>query len=44
MEKQYKGMSGYLFLFLELVILLLIVFGFLRGMVLASVILIPFLF
>ena len=41
MEKQYKGMSGYLFLFLELVILLLIVFGFLRGMVLASVILIP---
>ncbi|RIH67276.1 SPFH domain-containing protein [Mariniphaga sediminis] len=41
MEKQYKGFSGYMFLFLELVVLLLIVFGFLRGMIVASVILIP---
>jgi len=41
MEKQFKGMSGYLFLFLELLVLALIVFGFLRGMVVTSVILIP---
>jgi len=41
MEKQFKGMSGYLFLVLELIILLLIVFGFLSGMVVASIILIP---
>ncbi|HKI89294.1 MAG TPA: SPFH domain-containing protein [Draconibacterium sp.] len=40
MEKQYKGMSGYLFLVLELIILLLIVFGFLGGMIVPSVILI----
>lgn len=41
MEKQFKGMSGYLFLVLELIVLLVIVFGFLRGMVVPSIILIP---
>ena len=41
MEKLHKGMSGYLFLFLELIILLVIIYGFLRGMIIASVILIP---
>ena len=41
MEKQYKGMSGYLFLFLELIILLLIIFGFLSEMIVGSVVLIP---
>jgi len=41
MEKQYSGMSGYLFLFLELVLIVLIVFGFMRGMIVPAVILIP---
>ncbi len=41
MEKHYSGMSGYLFLFLELILLVLIVFGFLRGMIVPAVILIP---
>ena len=41
MEKKYSGMSGYLFLLLELVLLILIVFGFLRGMIVTAVILIP---
>ncbi len=41
MEKQYTGMSGYMFLFVELILLVLIVLGFMRGMVVASVILIP---
>lgn len=41
MEKLYKGMSGYLFLFIELVVLALIVLGFLQGMIVPSVILIP---
>lgn len=41
MEKQYSGMSGYLFLFLELLLLVLIVFGFMRGMVVTAVVLIP---
>ena len=39
MEKQYKGFSGYMFLFLELLFLLLIVFGFMRGVIVPSVIL-----
>jgi regulator of protease activity HflC (stomatin/prohibitin superfamily) len=39
MEKDYKGLSGYLFVFIELIILAFIVFGFMRGMVLPSVIL-----
>jgi regulator of protease activity HflC (stomatin/prohibitin superfamily) len=37
MEKEYKGMSGYLFLFLEFVLLALLIFGFMRGMVIPSV-------
>ena len=41
MEKQYKGLSGYMFLFIELILLVVIVFGFIRGMILPSVILIP---
>lgn len=41
MEKQYSALSGYMFLFVELVILILIVFGFLRGMIVVSVVLIP---
>jgi regulator of protease activity HflC (stomatin/prohibitin superfamily) len=40
MEKQYKGFSGYMFLFLELVILTAIVFGFMRGMFIPSAILV----
>jgi len=39
MEKDYKGLSGYLFVFIELLLLAFIVFGFMRGMVLPSVIL-----
>lgn len=41
MEKQYKGLSGYMFLFLEFIVLVIIVFGFLRGMIIPSIILIP---
>ena len=41
MEKQYKGLSGYMFLFLELILLAFIIFGFFRGMIISSVILIP---
>lgn len=41
MEKQYSGMSGYMFLFVELILLVLIVFGFLRGLIVPAVILIP---
>ncbi|MCK5730431.1 MAG: SPFH domain-containing protein [Draconibacterium sp.] len=41
MEKHYSGLSGYFFLFLEIVLLLLIVFGFMRGMVAPAVILVP---
>jgi regulator of protease activity HflC (stomatin/prohibitin superfamily) len=40
MEKDYKGLSGYLFLFIELILIVLIVFGFMRGMVIPSGILI----
>jgi regulator of protease activity HflC (stomatin/prohibitin superfamily) len=40
MEKQYKGFSGYLFLFLELLVLVSIVFGFMRGMIIPSAVLI----
>lgn len=39
MEKDYKGLSGYLFVFLEIVLLAIIIFGFMRAMVLPSVIL-----
>jgi regulator of protease activity HflC (stomatin/prohibitin superfamily) len=41
MEKQYSGFSGYFFLFLEFVVLMLIVFGFIRGMIVPAVFLIP---
>ena len=41
MEKKYSGMSGYMFLFLELILIVLIVFGFMRGMIVPAVILIP---
>jgi regulator of protease activity HflC (stomatin/prohibitin superfamily) len=44
MEKQYSGMSGYMFLFLELILVVLIVFGFMRGMIVPAVILIPVFF
>jgi regulator of protease activity HflC (stomatin/prohibitin superfamily) len=41
MEKKYSGLSGYFFLFLELIVLMLIVFGFMGGMIVPSVLLIP---
>ncbi len=41
MEKQYSGLSGYLVLLLELVILVLIVAGFLMEMIVPAVVLIP---
>ncbi len=41
MEKQYSGLSGYFFIFLEIVLLLLIVFGFMRGMLVPAILLIP---
>lgn len=41
MEKQYSALSGYLFLFLELIILILIVMGFIWSMAVASIVLIP---
>jgi len=40
MEKQYKGLSGYLFLFLEFVLLAIIILSFTRGFVVPSIILI----
>jgi regulator of protease activity HflC (stomatin/prohibitin superfamily) len=40
MEKKYSGMSGYLFLLLELVIIVLIVFGFMSKMLVPSFILV----
>ncbi len=41
MEKKYSGMSGYLFLVVELVLLVVIVLGFLGGMIVPAVLLIP---
>ncbi len=41
MEKQYSGLSGYFFIFLELILLVLIAFGFMRGMIIPAVILVP---
>ncbi len=41
MEKQYSGLSGYFFVFLEVVLLLLIAFGFMRGMIVPAILLIP---
>lgn len=43
MEKQYSGMSGYLFLFVELFLIVLIVFFILNGMIVPAVALIPVL-
>ncbi|MFO7629303.1 MAG: M15 family metallopeptidase [Prochlorococcaceae cyanobacterium] len=40
MEKQYKGFSGYMFLFLELVVLAAVIFGFMRGMYIPSALLV----
>lgn len=40
MEKHYKGLSGYLFMGLEFVILAAIVYGFISGIIVASVALI----
>lgn len=41
MEKKYSGMSGYMFLFVELILVVLIVLGFMRMMIVPAVILIP---
>ncbi|WP_167609140.1 SPFH domain-containing protein [Maribellus sediminis] len=41
MEKKYSGMSGYMFLFVELILVVLIVLGFVRMMIVPAVILIP---
>lgn len=41
MEKQYSGFSGYFFLFLEFVIVCLVVLGFIRGMIVPAVFLVP---
>lgn len=43
MEKEYKGMSGYMFAFIELVLLSLIIFSFTRGLIVPAFVLI-FLF
>ncbi len=40
MEKQYSGLSGYMFVLLEFILLVLIIFGFTRGLVIPSVVLI----
>lgn len=40
MEKLYKGFSGYVFLFLELLVLVLIILGFMRGMIIPAGVLI----
>ncbi len=40
MEKKYSALSGYVFLFVELILVVLIIFGFLRGMILPSALLI----
>lgn len=41
MEKQYSGMSGYMFLFVELILVIAIVFGLIQGMIVAAIVLIP---
>jgi regulator of protease activity HflC (stomatin/prohibitin superfamily) len=42
MEKDYKGLSGYLFAFIELVLLVLIIVGFTRGFYIPSAVMIFF--
>lgn len=44
MEKKYNGFSGYMFMFLEMVILTAIIFGFIRGMYIPSAILVVMFF
>ncbi|WP_163326079.1 SPFH domain-containing protein [Draconibacterium mangrovi] len=41
MEKQHSALSGYVFLFLELVLMGVIIFGFIGGMIVPAVLLIP---
>ncbi|MBN1819816.1 MAG: SPFH domain-containing protein [Prolixibacteraceae bacterium] len=41
MEKKFTPLSGYLFLLIEIIILAFIVFGFLRGMIVTAVVLVP---
>ncbi len=41
MEKSYSALTGYLFLLLEIILLPIIIFGFIRGMVVPSIVLIP---
>ncbi len=40
MEKQYSGISGYLFVVLEIILLALVIFSITRGMVIPSIVLI----
>ncbi|WP_372648280.1 SPFH domain-containing protein [Draconibacterium sp.] len=41
MEKQHSALSGYMFLFLELILLGVIIFGFIGGMIVPAILLIP---
>ena len=41
MEKNYSALTGYLFLLLEIILLPVIIFGFIRGMIIPSIVLIP---
>lgn len=41
MEKQHSALSGYTFLFLELILIILIILGFVNGMIVPAIILIP---
>lgn len=41
MEKKYSGLSGYMFVVIELILVAFIVFGFMRGMLLTSLLLVP---
>jgi len=41
MEKKYSGMSGYMFVLIEIVIIILIVFGFIREMIVPAILLVP---
>ena len=41
MEKQHSALSGYVFLFLELVLMGVIIFGFIGGMIVPAILLIP---
>lgn len=41
MEKKYSGMSGYMFVLIEIVIIILIVFGFVREMIVPAILLVP---